>query len=205
MRKTRPSFRLDTGFIAGYVLFGIALVSVVTGSLAFMYRQKSDNTLFEQHRSQLIADATLIRSVIRFCARTYPGGLNDDPNSGYPEFPATGNGRVSTLRCPGAANAGDGSAPPLIWELGSSRSVTGKAPPQRRGLTEWKYINQKQVDGASRLLIYVDALSAEDSLGNRLIDSVSNNFTVKPYFDSVAAVNENGQTVRRLESKNLSE
>ena len=196
---------LNAGFITGYVLFGLALVSVVTVMLAMMNRQGNENRVFQQHREHLIADALRIRNVIRLCAMTYPGGDNGDTQTGDMKFPATGTGLVSDLTCPGAApDTSTGiEKPRSIWQQTYSGNMAGTAPIQRQGLTPWKYVNRKNSSGTPEVIIFVDARSSHDPLGNSLIQAAITNVQMKPYFEIASPTTGGGQAVWRLQSFSL--
>lgn len=203
--KTKTS-----GFIVAYILFGISLLSVVVATLSLIGSQQTDATVTANRRSEIISDAQSIRMALTHCALLFPAGNNGDPNAGSAQYPATGDGLAANLLCPGHP-----SGQTTIWQAltqagGSSLPV----PPQRRGMTPWRYFNGRDADNRPDVFFYLEPLSPDDQGSNALLKSVTASRSLNPdpslEAKSLAVRAEtisrpDGTSVIRLRSRNLAD
>lgn len=196
------------GFVTGYVLFGIALLSVVISGIASMRNRDAESRLISTQRDAIIQDALTIRNALLQCGALFPAGRNNDANTGAPAFPATGNGMVSDLTCPGSPATGD-----TLWTtLTRSGSISLNAPPQRIGMTRWQYANTRLSDGRADVFFFIEPLDPADTRSSNLLYSSVRNRRLNPdaggasataLFSIVPTTRADGRTVARLRSRSL--
>lgn len=121
--------RQQRGFVLGYALFGLLLISLTIGAAARMNRSSDNGQRMAQSRDEIVQQASLIRSKLIACAIQYPGGNN---GLGYrAQFPAApGTGAVADVLCPG-----NPSVNKTIWTAADGSFV----PRQMSGFSTWSF------------------------------------------------------------------
>lgn len=126
----RGSFQRQRGFFVGYILFGIALISIAMTGLAMMTRDAGQRAYLHKVAGEVVKQVQVVRNVVAQCAMLHPTG---DNGTGFaPKFPGGSSVAVSTLECPGAPYANKN-----LW--------TGRdgvhLPLTPTGFTGWNYTN----------------------------------------------------------------
>lgn len=124
-----PVRRAVRGFVMGYVLFVIALCSVVVAGLSRATINADAGRRQAEVSDTLVQQVEIIRSKILACGIAYPAGNN---GLGYrTAFPASpGSGLVADLQCPGAPNGAQ-----ALW----SGQDGIYAPREAVGLSAWQF------------------------------------------------------------------
>ncbi|ABM97190.1 hypothetical protein [Methylibium petroleiphilum] len=134
-KPIRRGVRLDSqdGFVAAYLLFAIALFSLVAWAASQMIDANSQLRWISTTADSIYEQAQLTRKVVIDCGTTYPAGVNGDAQSlsYYKKYPG-GNASLSSIQCPGAP-AGQQS---LL--SGRDGVFLGKLSPD---FTAWSYSN----------------------------------------------------------------
>jgi hypothetical protein len=134
MSKTKhcPGKRLlHQGFVAGYLLAAIALITASMTALSYMRKDSGQKlnqfNVVKAFQSQL----STIHSAITNCATIFPGGNNGTGfHKAYP--PGTTPATVLSLNCPGSTYTNKN-----LW-TGRDGAVPPLAP---SGMTSWMYTN----------------------------------------------------------------
>ncbi|NJM31892.1 MAG: hypothetical protein HC848_02080 [Limnobacter sp.] len=150
----------ETGFISGYLLYGIALLSVVGLAYAKIYDSYSQAELVDRTVNTLETQVqTLMVRVIR-CVSQYPDGTHGE-FAQRPAFPAPpvatyANNRtvMSNVECPGIP-----SGSKLL-------TVFGYLPQAPAGFNEWEY-QHTSADGV-RLILSPSVANGEAVVRTRL-------------------------------------
>lgn len=122
MRRA-PANPAQTGFILAYVLYGIALIALVSAAYAQMRNTDDQSQNIEETVNTLIAQVEVLKTKIFLCGAIYPDGDHGQfpARRAYPA-PATSANRdvITSVVCPGApaganslANMSDGQAIPV--------------------------------------------------------------------------------------------
>lgn len=192
-----PTSRHAKGFIIGYLLFGLSLLSVVTVALVAMNDRQVEARILQEQREDLVTQAQTVRTVILNCALLYPAGDNGDAQSAI-QFPKTpDSGLVTDLVCPGAPTSS--GSPMTVWQTLTRSGAASISPPTKTmGLTAWKYSNGKSAGGQIEVFFYIESDGSTDTARQSLLQSLSYNRQLK---DFMFIENANGNT--RLRSLNL--
>lgn len=101
------------GFILAYVLYGIALIALVSAAYAQMRNTDEQSQYIEETVNMLVAQVEVLKSKIFLCGAIYPDGDHGlfPARRPYPA-PATSGNRdlVSAVVCPGAPAGANGLA-----------------------------------------------------------------------------------------------
>lgn len=135
-----------SGFILAYVLFALALLSIVIAGASQMAGNTATQKQIDADVERIVAGARLIRMQLLLCAAIYPLGANVTLAGGtgsirtsYPVVSMsgvlqTGNGDASGLVCPGAPAGSQG-----LWSgsLGGSGASYLPEPTSRAMARSW--------------------------------------------------------------------
>ena len=158
---TERSFRhsaLQRGFIAGYAIAGIALVTVTMTGLAMMNRDIGVKKLIYTTSKTLQEQISSVHTAVSNCAVLYPSGNNA---SGFHRaYPSGTASNVLNLTCPGAPYANKN-----LW----TGRDGGRAPLVPKAMGSWLYTN----DATG---IYLTISSNGDADMNKAIASVATKY-----------------------------
>lgn len=121
--NTRPSRRTQHGFIASYVLYGIALLAVVGAAYGRLSITTQQDRMVQKTIDEVRSQLEVLSGKILLCAAVYPNGDHGqfDTRHAYPAPSTAGNREMaSAVECPGApvgsrllANMPDGVPVPV--------------------------------------------------------------------------------------------
>lgn len=76
------------GFVTSYLLYGIALVSVMGVAASKLYYEKEQARVIQENVDELAAQVDLIRGKVLLCSAIYPAGPGHGEFGARPEYPA---------------------------------------------------------------------------------------------------------------------
>ena len=128
--RMRMRMRMQQGFIAGYALAGIALMTIAMAGLTAMSKSSAQKILVFNASKTIQSHISSIHSVLSTCAVLYPSGNN---GSGFHRaYPAGTAASVLNLTCPGSPYSNKN-----LWT-----GRNGERPPlMPNGLSTWAYTN----------------------------------------------------------------
>ena len=147
MLRPRPAQPAgSSGFILAYVMFSLAVLSIVVTGLSYLAYSGVIERQIASDVDRIVAGARLVRMQVLLCAATYPKGASVTLSGGtgsvstsYPVLSGqggalrTGSGDAAGLMCPGAPAAAQG-----LWSsnLGASGAFYPQPP---AGFGNWNY------------------------------------------------------------------
>lgn len=151
------------GFILGYLLFALGILSIVTLATSQMIGKQDNAKWIASAKDRIYDQANIIMTQLTSCAMLNAVESEDDIAASYP---AGANVPVSSLVCPGTSET--------LWDTGSGSYMPSKVS----GFSDWKYY--KWSSGSSATVYFY--VTAEDpngkvvlsNVGRRLGDNQSN-------------------------------
>lgn len=105
VRKGKSAQRA-LGFVTSYLLYGIALVSVMGVAFGKIYYEKEQGRIIQETVDELASQVDLIRGKVLLCAAVYPGASHGEfaLRPEYPAPPAADSHRapIYLVTCPGS-------------------------------------------------------------------------------------------------------
>lgn len=161
--------RSQAGFIAGYAIAGITLISIVGFGMTHMTRSSATKAYIFNTSKKLQAQISTIHGALTTCALMYPSG--DNGTAFHKAFPAGTGVPVLDLNCPGSPHTNKN-----LWT-----GRNGQVPPLiPTGMTAWTYTN----DATG---IFITTTTNGDADIAKAISSVTNKYvaTQISFSDSV--------------------
>lgn len=103
--NTWPAWRKQHGFIASYVLYGIALLAVVGAAYGRLSVSTQQDRMVQKTVDEVRSQLEVLSGKILLCAAVYSDGDHGQFNTrhAYPAPPTAGNrALVNVVECPGA-------------------------------------------------------------------------------------------------------
>ena len=122
--------RSQAGFIFGYLLAGIALISLTSYGLAKINQMSNAKAYLFKTEQTLETQISSIHGVLSTCALMYPSG--DNGTGFHKAYPGGSGVSVLNLDCPGSPYSNQN-----LWT-----GRNGERPPlMPKGMSEWAYTN----------------------------------------------------------------
>ncbi|MCQ8897577.1 hypothetical protein NQT62_14135 [Limnobacter humi] len=135
------------GFVTAYLLYGLALMSVVGLAYSRLYSNNEQARIVQQTVEEVNAQIEIIRSKVFLCAAVYPNGDHAQFNARHP-YPAPSNAQLnrddlSNVKCPGSPGGALG-----LGQLGDGVPLP-QTPPE---FQPWVY-EHTETNGIRLLLV----------------------------------------------------
>lgn len=158
------------GFIASYVLYGIAILAAVSAAYARMSTAKSNAEIVQATIETLELQVSSLNLRVVACATDYPDGVHGQFAT-FPEYPApptatypSNRAPINNVECPGA---------PTGSKLLSARGALPLVP---NGFKPWEY-QHTEADGV-RLILTPAASGGQAVVRNRLAARLAKSYPV---------------------------
>ncbi len=203
------NFNLKNGFIASYILFGLTLLAIVTGTLVAIKNNQRSSEARQSIKNTIIDEALIIIRQIEICKTAYSSTtytndmtIGEPFNNTYPGTPISG--LAADIQCKiTERNVFSEDNPRLVslWSgIDNSTLFTLSPPAKKDNFSPWYYRNSSQTDNNFTPGVYIFIQANSDTTAANILSLASQHPTMKNLFD-LQVLPQNSMT--RLISKTL--